>query len=152
MKRRAQQISSTMQRELQKVISKGFNDPRIRGLITITKVELTDDLKNAKAYVSVLPAERAELTMHGLKAAMGRIRRDVMERIHIKEMPTLKLEYDYGMREQQVISDLLASDPFRKDELSGDESADSVESGTVTDGDGQQADDVDAVDVRSTEE
>lgn len=115
MKRRAQQISSTMQRELQKVIAKGFNDPRIRGLITVTKVELTDDLKNAKAYISVLPQERADLTMHGLRAAGKRIRRDVMDRIHLKEMPTLRFEYDHGMREQQVISELLASDPFRKD-------------------------------------
>lgn len=114
MKRRAQQISSTLQRELQKVIAKGFNDPRIRGLITVTKVELTDDLKNAKAYISVLPQERADLTMHGLRAAGKRIRRDVMDRIHLKEMPTLKFEYDHGMREQQIISDLLASDPFRK--------------------------------------
>lgn len=115
MKRRAQQISSTVQRELQKVISKGFNDPRIRGLITVTRVELTDDLKNAKAYISVLPQERADLTMHGLRAAGNRIRRDVMDRIHLKEMPTLKFEYDHGMREQQVISELLASDPFRKE-------------------------------------
>ena len=113
MRRRAQQIASTLQRELQKVMAKGFNDPRIRGMITITKVEMTDDLKNAKAYISVLPEERAELTMHGVKAATSRIRRDVMERIHMKEMPSLRFVYDHGMREQQVISDLLASDPFR---------------------------------------
>lgn len=113
MKRRAQQISSTMQRELQARIARGFNDPRIRGLITVTKVELTDDLKNAKAYISVMPAERGELTMHGLQAALKRIRRDVMDRLHLKEMPSLKLEYDHGMREQQKISELLAADPFR---------------------------------------
>ncbi len=127
MKRRAQQIASNIQRELQGRISRGFNDPRIRGLITITKVEITDDLKHAKAFVSVMPEERAELTMHGLKAAMGRIRRDVMDRIHLKEMPTLKLEYDHGMREQQVISELLASDPFRKtdgDDASAEDIAD----------------------------
>jgi ribosome-binding factor A len=119
MKRRAQQIASNMQRELQNRIARGFNDPRIRGLITITKVEITDDLKHAKAFVSVMPEDRADLTMHGLKAATGRIRKDVMERIHLKEMPTLKLEYDHGMKEQQMISELLASDPFRKD---GDDS------------------------------
>ncbi len=113
MRRRAQQIASTLQRELQKVMAKGFNDPRIRGMITVTKVELTDDLKNAKAYISVMPEERAELTMHGIKAASKRIRRDVMERIHMKEMPSLRFVYDHGMREQQVISDLLAADPFR---------------------------------------
>ncbi len=114
MKRRAQQIASNIQRELQNRIARGFNDPRIRGLITITKVEITDDLKHAKAFVSVMPEDKADLTMHGLKAAMGRIRKDVMERIHLKEMPTLKLEYDHGMKEQQMISELLASDPFRK--------------------------------------
>ena len=113
MRRRAQQIGSTLQRELQKVFARGFNDPRIRGLVTITKVELTDDLKNAKAYISVMPEERAELTMHGIKAATKRIRRDVMERIHMKEMPSLRFVYDHGMREQQVISDLLAADPFK---------------------------------------
>ncbi len=116
MKRRAQQIASNIQRELQNRIARGFNDPRIRGLITITKVEITDDLKHAKAFVSVMPEDKADLTMHGLKAAMGRIRKDVMERIHLKEMPTLKLEYDHGMKEQQMISELLASDPFRKDD------------------------------------
>jgi len=113
MRRRAQQIASTLQRELQKVMAKGFNDPRIRGMITVTKVELTDDLKNAKAYISVMPEERAELSMHGIKAASKRIRRDVMDRIHMKEMPSLRFVYDHGMREQQVISDLLAADPFR---------------------------------------
>ena len=129
MKRRAQQIASNIQRELQGRISRGFNDPRIRGLITITKVEITDDLKHAKAFVSVMPEERADLTMHGLKAAMGRIRRDVMDRIHLKEMPTLKLEYDHGMKEQQLISDLLASDPFRKtgeDDVVQDETSDAA--------------------------
>lgn len=126
MKRRAQQISSTLQRELQGRMSKGFNDPRIRGLITITKVEITEDLKNAKAYISVMPAERAELTMHGIKAASGRIRRDVMDRLHLKEMPTLGFVYDHGMREQQVITELLAADPFRSnpenpDPVNGDD-------------------------------
>lgn len=120
MKRRASQIASNIQRELQNRISRGFNDPRIRGLITITKVEITDDLKHAKAFVSVMPEDRADLTMHGLKAAQGRIRKDVMERIHLKEMPTLKLEYDHGMKEQQLISELLASDPFRKTETDND--------------------------------
>ncbi len=120
MKRRAQQIASTLQRELQKRIAKGFNDPRIRGLITITKVELSDDLKNAKAYISVMPTERADLTMHGIKAASGRIRKDVMDRLHMKEMPSLRFEYDHSMREQQIISELLASDPFRKDDAGTD--------------------------------
>ena len=78
--------------------------------MTVTKVEVSDDLKNAKAYISVMPEERASLTMHGLTAATKRLRRDVMERIHIKEMPTLKLIYDEGHKAEMEVFTILEQD------------------------------------------
>lgn len=110
MRRRALQVGATIRRELQLRIARGFNDPRIRGMITVTRIELTDDLKRAKAFITVMPEERANVTMHGLKAALPRIRRDVMDRIRIKEAPTLEFVYDEGARAQRVISELLAKD------------------------------------------
>lgn len=110
MRRRSLQIASNIQQELQKRLARGLNDPRIRGLVTVTKVEVSDDLKNAKAYISILPEERASLTMHGLTAATKRLRRDVMERIHIKEMPTLKLIYDEGHKAEQEVFSILEQD------------------------------------------
>lgn len=110
MRRRSLQIASNIQQELQKRLARGLNDPRIRGLVTVTRVEVSDDLKNAKAYISVLPEERASLTMHGLAAATKRLRRDVMERIHIKEMPTLKLIYDEGHKAEQNVFSILEQD------------------------------------------
>lgn len=110
MRRRSLQIASNIQQELQKRLARGLNDPRIRGLITVTKVELSDDLKHAKAFVSVMPQERAKLTMHGLTAATKRLRRDVMERIHIKEMPTLRLIYDEGHKAEMEVFALLEKD------------------------------------------
>ena len=79
-------------------------------MITVTKVELSDDLKDAKAYITVFPAEHAKLTMHGLISATGRLRKDVMQRIHIKEMPTLKLIYDQGHKAQMEVFELLERD------------------------------------------
>jgi ribosome-binding factor A len=114
MKRRAQQVGATIRRELQLRIARGFNDPRIRGMITVTRVEMTDDLKRVKAFITVMPEERASVTMHGLKAALPRIRRDVMNRIHIKEAPALEFVYDEGTRAQRVISELLAKDRIER--------------------------------------
>ena len=48
--------------------------------------------------------------MHGLAAATKRLRRDVMERIHIKEMPTLKLIYDEGHKAEQNVFSILEQD------------------------------------------
>lgn len=78
--------------------------------MTVTKVELSDDLKHAKAYISVMPEDRASLTMHGLTAATKRLRRDVMERIHIKEMPSLRLIYDTGHKAELEVFTLLEQD------------------------------------------
>ncbi len=110
MRRRSLQIASNIQRELQKRLARGLNDPRIKGMITITRVELSDDLKNAKAFVTVMPDDQAKLTMHGLTSATGKIRKEVMERIHIKEMPSLRFVYDEGHKAQMEVMALLAKD------------------------------------------
>jgi len=110
LRRRSLQIAANIQRELQNRLSRGLADPRIRGLITVTKVELSDDLKHAKAFVTVLPDEHAKLTMHGLVSATKRLRKDVMDRIHIKEMPTLRLVYDDGHKAQMEVMALLERD------------------------------------------
>lgn len=110
MRKRALQIASNIQRELQNRLARGLADPRIKGLITVTRVELSDDLKHAKAFISVMPDTHAKITMHGLTSATGRIRRDVMDRIHIKEMPTLRFVYDEGLKAQMEVMALLEKD------------------------------------------
>ncbi len=110
MRRRSLQIASNIQRELQNRLARGLADPRIKGMITVTKVELTDDLKNAKAFISVMPEEHAKITMHGLTSATRKLRKEVMDRIHIKEMPTLKFVYDDGHKAQMEVMALLEKD------------------------------------------
>ena len=110
MRRRSLQIASNIQRELQNRLARGLADPRIKGMITVTKVELSDDLKNAKAYISVMPEEHGKITMHGLTSATRKLRKEVMDRIHIKEMPTLKFVYDEGHKAQMEVMALLEQD------------------------------------------
>tara|TARA_A100001391_G_C4996150_1_gene259507 strand:+ start:111 stop:608 length:498 start_codon:yes stop_codon:yes gene_type:complete len=118
LRRRSLQIASNIQQELQQRLVRGLNDPRIRGLITVTKVEVSDDLKHAKAYISVMPYDQAKLTMHGLTAATKRLRRDVMERIHIKEMPTLRLIYDEGHKAEMDVFSVLEQDRIEQTQKS----------------------------------
>lgn len=116
MRRRSLQIASNIQRELQNRLARGLADPRIKGLITVTRVELSDDLKHAKAFISVMPDQHAKLTMHGLTSATGKLRREVMDRIHIKEMPTLRFVYDEGHKAQMEVMALLEKDRQQREE------------------------------------
>ncbi|MEX0876325.1 MAG: 30S ribosome-binding factor RbfA [Phycisphaerales bacterium] len=127
MRRRSLQIAANIQRELQNRLARGLADPRIKGLITVTKVELSDDLKNAKAFITVLPPEHAKITMHGLKSATGKLRKDVMDRIHIKEMPTLQLVYDEGLKAQMEVMALLEKDRQERSELDAKRSPDGAQ-------------------------
>ncbi len=109
-KRRALQVGSTIKRELQNRLARGFADPRIKGMITITRVEMTEDLSIAKVFVSIMPEDQENITMHGLKAAGKKIRHDVASRIRIKEMPKLVFTVDQGLHEQKKIMNLLNKD------------------------------------------
>ncbi|MBZ0171785.1 MAG: 30S ribosome-binding factor RbfA, partial [Phycisphaerales bacterium] len=77
MSRRTEKLGATIQRDLQAVLARGLQDPRVRGLVTITGVRVTDDHAHAFVSVSVLPAEHQSLTMHGLDAAAGFLRREL---------------------------------------------------------------------------
>ncbi|MEZ6318936.1 MAG: 30S ribosome-binding factor RbfA [Phycisphaerales bacterium] len=110
MKRRTEQVASTLQRLLQERLARGLADPRVRGLITVTRVELSDDLSRARVKVTVLPESQESLTMHGLRSAGPKIRRDVGERLHLKVLPELVFEVDEGIKEQAKVMALLEKD------------------------------------------
>lgn len=112
--RRRKQIESLLLRGVQERMARGLSDPRVRGLITVTRLELSQDCKRAKAFVSVMPAEHAELTMHGLKAATAKLRRDVMERVSLKDMPALEFVFDEGLRSQMEVMALLTKDRMER--------------------------------------
>jgi ribosome-binding factor A len=107
MNRRAKQVASNIGQAVTSVLARGLSDPRIRGMITVTEVEMTDDLLQARIRVSVMPEEFEALTMHGLRAATGHIRREAMKKIHLRSMPTFEFFVDEGLKNQRKILELL---------------------------------------------
>jgi ribosome-binding factor A len=108
MNRRTNQVASTLRTAVQEVISRGLADPRIRGLITITEVTMSDDLQQATLRVSIYPEERQVLTLHGLQAAAAHIRREAGELMALKRMPTLQFRLDESLKRQAKVLGALA--------------------------------------------
>lgn len=113
MSRRTERIASTMQRQLQALIAKGLQDPRIKGMITITSVSVTEDLDTAVAKVSIYPAERQSATFHGLRAAEGYLRRELGKTVALKKLPQLRFEIDESIKREAGV--LAALDRVREE-------------------------------------
>jgi ribosome-binding factor A len=88
-------------------IAEGLRDPRI-GFVTVTSVDTSPDLRQARVYVSVLgnPEER-EATMAGLQSAHGLLQQAVARELHLKHTPTLQFVFDESIGRGMRISELL---------------------------------------------
>ncbi len=92
-RRRAQRAGRLIQEEISKIIQRELKDPRI-GFVTITGVDVTDDLRYAKVFITVLKREERERTLEGLEHAKGFIRREIGQRIKMKFTPEIEFRFD----------------------------------------------------------
>ncbi|MFC1694329.1 30S ribosome-binding factor RbfA [Candidatus Latescibacterota bacterium] len=91
---RSERVSELIHREISVIIDQELRDSRI-GMVTVTSVDMSKDLKNAKVYVSVLGDEdEIKLTVSILNSASNFIRVKVGERAVLKYLPTITFFYD----------------------------------------------------------
>ena len=106
---RIDRISEEVRREVDRIVREELNDPRITGTFSITRAEVTRDLRYAKIYVSVLEDERREDLLKALKSASGYIRRALGKGMLIRYSPELSFVSDrniaYGVHIAQVLSE-----------------------------------------------
>jgi len=124
MSTKTDRLASSIEKGVQQVLARGLQDPRVRGLITVTKVELTPDAKRATIGISVLPAEQQALTVHGLRSAARHIRREVGELIRTRTMPELHFIEDASLKKQAEVLGELAK---VREEIDAKEQADESE-------------------------
>ncbi|MFJ5713295.1 30S ribosome-binding factor RbfA [Neobacillus sp. NPDC093127] len=121
MSHRANRVGEQMKKELGDIISRKIKDPRI-GFVTVTDVEVTGDLQQAKVYISVLgDEEQRENTLKGLAKAKGFIRTEIGQRIRLRKTPEIIFEWDesidYGNRIETLLHQLHTDDkPMDKNE------------------------------------
>ena len=118
---RIDRISEEVRREVDAIIREELGDPRIGGTFSITRAEVTGDLRYAKIYVSVLEDERREELMEALKSAKGFIRRSLGKRMIIRYTPELIFIADknieYGVHIAKVLADTIR--PEEKEDANG---------------------------------
>ncbi len=106
---RTDRISEEVRRELDAIIREELNDPRIDGTWSITRAEVTGDLRFAKVYISVLEDDKREPLMAALKNAKGYIRRALGKKMIIRYSPELIFISDknieYGVHIAKVLAD-----------------------------------------------
>ena len=108
---RIDRISEEVRREVDAVIREELGDPRIGGTFSVTRAEVTGDLRYAKIYVSVLEDDRREGLLAALKSAKGFIRRELGKRMIIRYTPELIFVSDknieYGVHIAKVLADTM---------------------------------------------
>ncbi len=103
MTQRTEQVASTLKRAVQEVLARGLADPRVQGLITITRVDVSGDLANATVYCTVTPQEHEELSLHGLQSASRWVRREVADKVRFRRMPQFRFRIDEKLLKQQEV-------------------------------------------------
>jgi ribosome-binding factor A len=95
MTRRTERLNQLIQIEISDLLRKHINDPRLNGLISVTGVSISNDLKNAKVSISALcdNADRDEI-LKGFTSASGFLRRELAHRLNIRVTPELSFEFD----------------------------------------------------------
>ena len=104
---RIEKIKELMKQEISKIILQELKDPRI-GFVTVTQVEVTRDLSQAKVYVSLMGSEeQIKACWEGLNSSLGFIRREVGHRIRLRITPELFFVIDKSLDYSDHIQKLL---------------------------------------------
>ncbi len=96
-----------MLREISELLVRELKDPRLRG-ITLTRVEMSDDLRHARVFFSHLEgAARADAAVAGFRSAAGFIRREIGRSLRLRFTPELDFSFDPGPEQASRIDALL---------------------------------------------
>ena len=119
---RIDRISEEVRREVDAIIREELQDPRVNGTWSVTRAEVTGDLRYAKIFISVLEDDRRDGLMDALKNAKGYIRRALGKRMIIRYTPELIFVSDknieYGVHIAKVLADTVGTEehPHGSDE------------------------------------
>ncbi|WP_296115002.1 30S ribosome-binding factor RbfA [uncultured Anaerococcus sp.] len=116
-KKRTARISSEVKKEVSKIIRDDLNDPRLstEAMVSVTDVEVTNDLSYADVYISVLGDDKnKEDVMEALDQATGYIKVLIGERMRLRSMPEFRFKFDnsieHGAYMDKLIEETIAKD------------------------------------------
>ncbi len=104
-------IDEQYRKEISQILNYELKNPNVTGLISVTKVKVTNDLKFAKVYVSILNSKNLKDTLAGLKKSAGFIRSELAKRVNLRNTPEIIFELDdsleYGAKIDSILKEIM---------------------------------------------
>lgn len=105
---RHERVAEEIRHEVGAMLAGELKDPRLAGLVTVTEVRVTPDMKHARIFVSVLGSEAEQAsTLEGLTAAAGFVRHELTERLQLRRGPEIHFILDRSAEYGDRINELL---------------------------------------------
>lgn len=105
---RIKRISEEVRKVISKMLINGIKDPRITSMISVTEVEVTNDLRYAFVYISMLGGDKEE-SLAGLNSARGYIRREVGKAVKLRYVPEIIFKIDDSIEKGMYMDELIKS-------------------------------------------
>lgn len=104
MTRRTERIQELIREELSDLIMRDLRDPRLDGLISLTRVEVSPDLSNARIFVSVMSeTTNQQDALKALQAASGYLHKELVHRLELRKVPFLNFRLDTSIAEGAAV-------------------------------------------------
>jgi len=113
MRYRQERIANLIKEEISKLIVREIEFPE--SLVTITDVEIDDELNRAVISFSVLPSEKSEMALKILGKNRSHLQYLLLRKINIKPMPQIEFKIDYGLKKAAEIEKILLEDKINTD-------------------------------------
>lgn len=107
--RRVEKVARMIRTAVSEVIQNRLSDPRIQGLVTVTRVEPAPDLRTARVYLSVLGVseQQQELSLRGIRHAHGYVQSYLASQMATKNCPTLRFYLDDSLKKGLAVAQLI---------------------------------------------
>jgi len=106
--RRIARVNDLIRKEISELLMREIRDPRLGGLLSVTEVDTSPDLRHAKVFVSVMGSEEEKRRVEeGLAAASGFLRRSLGERLSLRHIPQLDFQRDESIERGTQLLELI---------------------------------------------
>lgn len=107
MNKRILRINAEIQRAVSQIITFELKNPSITGIISVVKVDTTNDLEYSKIYVSIFTEGNREEVFNLIKHSAGYIRKELAKKVDLRKMPYLQFYLDTSLDEHTKIDELI---------------------------------------------
>lgn len=118
---RSERVSDALREVIAEMLAREIKDPRV-GMVTLTHVEMSPDLKHARVYFSCLgDAAAHERSLAGLRSASGYIKAHAARRLKLRFTPEIAFVFDPSLEQAERLASLLREDAPSPGAASGDD-------------------------------